>query len=369
MRCWSLSQISVLIVIVVCLQAAFVPGQDLPLKEIDIVKCWEYAISDTPAAVLATDGDLILVGNGTGRVDALSADGKKLWSSELGGFFTSNLLATPAGLYVVTSTQRSEAEHTGGSVLRSLSKITGITNWSLKLSDADRHFLAVHNGEVLIASLTGEIQSNGAGAGGVKWKRKITESFAATPVFQAAKVHIASNGMQIFTVLLNNGEIETMRKATFPVSALGQTATGELVVGDERGNLSLFTNGIFKAAWKFKAGGQISEIVPIGVNLLVTSHDNFVYYLASRNGDVLWKKRLISRILPISTLADKYAMISSFEDELLLIVDLSNGKVAGQIAFAVGETVSAAPVTAENSIIILTNKAVYSYSPGRCGEK
>ena len=95
---------------------------------------------------------------------------------------------------------------------------------------------------------------------------------------------VATTAKQLFSVSLATGEIDSMRKMSYGVTALVETPSGEIIAGDERGNVSSLVNGNAKPYWKFKSGGEISAIFAVGEHLLVTSHDNFVYFLVSRNG-------------------------------------------------------------------------------------
>ena len=345
--------------------AAAAIGQAKAGNEVDLTKCWAFPTGDAVGEALASDGVRVFVGLGGGNVEALSLDGKKMWSSELGGGIGSNILAG-GSVFLVTSTVSSETGKAGGSVLRSLSKETGITNWTFKLPDAERHFLKIYNGSVVVVSKSGVIQAIDAKSGEIKWKREVAEAFAAEPEYTAEKVLVATSDKQIFTVKLVSGEIDSIRKMIYAVSAVNETALGETVAGDERGNVSLLLTGTDKPDWRFKSGGKVSDIFTVGDHLLVTSHDNFIYFLSSRNGSMGWKKRLPGRVSQIATIMYRYALVSSFDEHAAVFTDLSNGKVAGQIAFGDAETLVYSPVAAGGLIFVLTNEAVYGYSLNGC---
>jgi len=359
-----LPKIPIFLLIFCVLQLAAVVGQAKPAAGLSISKCWEYALINGGA--VASDTTRIYLGSEGAKVEALSPDGKKMWSSELGGEITSNLLPADSGLLLVTSSPGSKPAKIAGN-LRSLSVETGITTWTLRLPDAERHFLGSHNGSAIIVSQSGSMQAVDTKSGGVKWKREIADGFVAAPVFANGKVIVAARGNQIFTISLASGEISSMRKSVHVVTALGEMASGEIVVGDERGNISTL-NGSDKPQWKFKSGGEISRIFVIGGNILAASHDNFVYYLLGRNGDVEWKKRLVGRILHIGNIADRFALTMSLEDKTAMFTDLENGKIAGQVVFTEGEMLVSPPVASNGSIFLLTNRSVYLYSINGCGQ-
>lgn len=350
------------IAICAALAAAGVFGQVKPAGEFDVAKCWTFPIGDEPGRAIATDGTLVYLGTGGAKVAALSLTGKQLWSTELGGEISSNILTSDNGLELVTTT----ATGTGGSLLRSLSKETGITIWAVKLPDAERHFLGSNDGSIIAVSGSGTVQAIDAKDGAVRWKRDIAKGFTGEPAFANGHVYVASAGKQIFGISLVSGEIDSMHKTAFGVTALGQSTDGDVIVGDERGNVISLHNGNDKPNWKFKSGGEISSIRGLDGHLLVTSHDNFVYYLSNERGNVVWKKRRSARVLQLGTVLDQYAVISSFEEHGAVLADLEKGKVAGRIVFADDESLAAGPATSGGGIFVLTNAAAYGYSISGC---
>ncbi|MEO7658706.1 MAG: PQQ-binding-like beta-propeller repeat protein, partial [Pyrinomonadaceae bacterium] len=329
-------------------------------------KCWSYPLAEIEATDLVSDGSNVFIGADGAMVQALSFEGKKIWSSELGGDISSNILPLETGLFLVTSTISGDDDRAGNSMLRSLSKETGVTTWTVKLPDAKRHFLGAFNGALIVVSRNGIIQSIDAKSGKVRWRREIAENFVAAPAFTAEKVLVASSVKQIFSISLSSGEIESMRKLSFVVTAIGETPTGEIVAGDERGNIFSLWSINEKPLWKFKSGGAISRISTAGTSILAASHDNFVYYLTARNGDVAWKKRLSGRNSLLGNIDGRYALISSFDENNAVIADLASGKVAGVIIFEDEETPVSAPATSNGLIFLLTNKAAYAYSLDGC---
>jgi outer membrane protein assembly factor BamB len=338
------------------------------LAEIDVAKCWSYPLADEAGAELATDSTRVYAGSAGARIETLSLDGKKMWATELGGEIRSNLLATDSGLYLVTATIL-PAEKTVENVLRSLSKETGITNWTVNLPAASQHFIGTFKDTVIVVSATGVVQSIDARSGALRWKREIADGFTGKPTFSDNEVYIASSAKQLFEIALASGEIDSMRKLPNAITAIGKTPGGALIVGDDHGNLFSFADTREKPAWSYKSGGEISAIFTVDDHLLVTSHDNFVYFLVSRNGGMAWKKRLSGRVSQIATYLDRYALMSSSEDHGAVFADLSTGKTAGQIALAANEDLRFNPVISNGLIIILTSEAVSAFRPGGCTGK
>ena len=369
MFCNFLSQTIFLWTLVASLLAMSAFGQPKPATEVDIAKCWSYPTPDGGGSVAVSDGAGLYVSGDGGRVVALSLDGKKLWSTELGGSITSNILAIDSGLYLVTSTTANNIGTTGGSTLRSLSKQTGVPNWTLRITEANHHFIGGFNGSLVVISDAGIIQSIDAKTGTLKWRREIAEGFVAEPSLFADKLIVASTAKQVFVISLATGEIDSLRKVNFGVTAVGQTTAGDLIVGDERGNLTSFLGNTEKVSWKFRSGAEISAIITVDDHILVSSHDNFAYSLVARTGSVAWKRRLSGRVSRIATIDDRYALISGFEDHGAVLADLAKGKIVGQIVLDDEESLSQNPLVSGGLIFALTNELIRSFSLDGCGSK
>jgi outer membrane protein assembly factor BamB len=152
------------------------------------------------------------------------------------------------------------------------------------------------------------------------------------------------------------------------ITAVAKTPTGEAIAGDGRGNLTVL-NGAEKPFWKFKSGGEISRIFVNGSQVVAASHDNFVYQLRMRNGDVEWKKRLGGRVQQMAILNGQYVLTASFDEKAAVLTDILTGKVVGQIPFSENETIAAPPSYSESAITILTDRAVHQYSLSGCPAK
>jgi hypothetical protein len=141
------------------------------------------------------------------------------------------------------------------------------------------------------------------------------------------------------------------------------TENGGLIAGDDRGNISSMSS-VEKPFWSFKTGGRISGIFEVGSHILAASHDNFVYFLKRKNGARVWKKRLIGRVARMAKINDRYALLSGLDDPGAVLIDVSNGRLAGQILVGNGEAIVATPVVGspESKIFILTNSSASAFS-------
>lgn len=330
--------------------------------EVTLSKCWNVPVEN--GKTLSVDGTHIFVASSGAKVEALSLDGKKLWATELGGEIVSNLLVGGGGLLLGTSVVNADAGKVSGGTLRYLSRETGITGWTAQLPAAESYSIGLGADSVVVVTSKGAIEAFDAKTGVAKWRRELAEGFTGEPRFNHANVYVASTGKQIFTVSLASGEIVAVKKLQFAPTAVGEI-TGDVFTGDERGNVVSLGKSD-KVNWNFKSGGKISAIVDVGGNLLAASNDNFVYLLTGKSGGVAWKRRLNERVSHIGVIDGKLALVSGYEEHGAMLIDISSGKIAGQLDLADDEFAVARPVSSNGKIFILTNSSLYGYSSNAC---
>ena len=337
-----------------------------PVNDFVSSRCWSYGIEGGTS--LAADQFGIYSASREARVEAISFNGKKLWSSELGGELTSNLVVADTGIFVASSTGVAEGDRSPPSSLKFLKKETGITSFTFKLPAAARHFLYTDPAGLIVVSSNGVIQSIDATVGTLRWKREITAEFDGEPYFNSTKLVVASKDSKLFVISLASGEIETMRKMSVAPVAMSETPFGDLLIGDSRGNLSLYPRGSERAYWRFKSGGSVTNLGFAAGNILAASHDNFVYMLFPRNGSLSWKRRFAGRITHVGILQNGLGLITSLDEHGASFIDLSSGKVVGQMVFESDEVAATDPIIANGSVLVLTNQRVIDYALGKCPE-
>ncbi len=337
-------------------------AQEQAEAEVVVSKCWAYPVRDL-ATRMTADGSAIYTATDTAKVEAVSTNGQKLWSSELGGSIVSNIITTASGVVFVTASGKETRQ------LRAISKETGITMWNLPLPAAEQFYLIRSGEAIAVVGNAGTVQLIEP-TGTQRWKRELGEAISAEPYFDSGRATIATTTRRIVTIDLTTGEISTSRKAVNDVTALLQLASGDVLAGDDRGGVAL-VNGAEKPIWRFRAGGQISKIFPAPVAgtsfVIAASHDNFIYFIRTSNGDVEWKRRLSGRVRAASVINGRHALAFGYEDRSGMLIDLTTGRPAGQVVFGPEETVMTTPISAEPaSFYLLTDAALYRFSTEAC---
>ena len=139
-----------------------------------------------------------------------------------------------------------------------------------------------------------------------------------------------------------------------------------IILGDDAGLVtSLSGSG---PIWKFKTGGGVSAVIPVGDRFVVISRDDFVYSLYASNGGLQWKKRLQGRVGHYA-LGKGFLLVSALDQHGATFIDLTSGRVAGQIVLGADEQVASDPVVIGDNFIVATGDGIGGYSLSGCGQK
>ena len=146
-----------------------------------------------------------------------------------------------------------------------------------------------------------------------------------------------------------------------------KASAGDVVIlGDNAGMVTSLSGG--GPVWRFKTGGAISAVIPVGDDFIVISRDNFVYALHAKNGALAWKRRTQGRIGHFGV-GKSVLFVSSLDQPGATFIDLATGRVAGQLILSGDEQVIADPVVVDDDFVIATSLGVTDYSLDACSSK
>src|SRR6476620_8539697 len=144
-------------------------------------KCWDFPTESTPDSPLVSDTTNIYFAAAGGRITAIdAATGKSAWNAELGGRAISNIVVRGTDIIAVTA-----AIDDGGKLrsasLRSLSKVTGIVNWTAEIPSSEKYYLGVSSNGIIAVSDTGSAAAFALRDGSAGWSRPASGQLAAKP--------------------------------------------------------------------------------------------------------------------------------------------------------------------------------------------
>ena len=331
-------------------------------------KCWNYSSSPDLSTAPVADSRRFYFLNSENKLEAADLHtATKLWSSELGGKVISNLLTDDNALFVVSGPASNEASDSAKGVLRSLSKETGVTNWSTLISDASRVTLGVLNGNVVSVEAGGSIEAFDPVDGRRVWNKDLAAHISADPVFVSGELILATDKKEVLAVSGKDGPPRLISRTKYlPTAILLDTPDGYLI-GDERGNLTLASrNG--KPIWRFRNGARISFLLSYESEFLAASFDNFIYKL-SRGGNVEWKRRLSGRTANRPLISGDTAVVAIVGDDSVYFIDLKNGKISNRIEASDGDVGGLVTSVGQSALVLSGTRGLAMYSRDRCPVK
>ncbi|MDQ3799112.1 MAG: PQQ-like beta-propeller repeat protein [Acidobacteriota bacterium] len=371
-----------LLLSLICL-VQFLPAQSVPAAaggssgngigwDVPFQKCWEFETSQMTAFPPQSDlqQQTIFQTLAEGTLTAIdAAGGKIIWRSQFGGEIISNTLFEDNKLYLVNKIVDEDQPQI---IFRSVSAATGLTLWqkNLSLNDSNRIFVsATGNNSIVLVSENGQILFTDKTSGAEIFRRELQSSVTAAPVLFENKVFIGTSENKITAFPATGGEsVFALNLPNYPTGNFFVSASA-IVAGDRSGGVRSIRLTDRKPLWKARTGAQIVDITEVSGDFLISSNDGFVYLLASKTGDRIWKKRLPGRLIGKPLVYHNFVLLQTIDGAAALILDLNSGKPVNQILF--GEDVFSAnsALLVHRRVIIPTSKGLLAYSNSECTEK
>ena len=326
-------------------------------------KCWNFPTDAAPESGLASDITAVFFAAAGGRISAVeTVSGKNAWNAELGGRAVSNILVHGSDVIAVTAPV-AEAGKEGTASLRSLSKATGIVNWTVPVRLSERYFLGTTPSGLISVSSEGDVKLLGYQGGFPLWDRSLSGQLAAPPHIDAVYVIVPIRSGKTHVISAVNGSVVSTFESTPRVQSQARVAERWVVSGDDRGNLIVNNFLTGKLQWKFKAGAKWTYVEGTKFGIAAVSADNFVYMLSVEHGSVIWKRRLPGRVSGVPALSDSYVIIASYGENTAHVIDLANGRIVNQITLGENNSFTESPVLiSDDSFAAATNSGISLWS-------
>lgn len=328
-------------------------------------KCWDYGAAPDLATLAAADVANVYFLDRDRKLQSVDLNtGSKLWGSELGGEVVSNLLVTDSAIFVATAAQQGPEGSRGRTMLRSISKQTGITIWSTDIPVLSGATLGFVSGNIVAISSDGTIVALTHGEGKLAWKKESSYRVTSEPYFGGSYIVFGTDKKEVLKVSASDAQTSVISKTEFLPTAVVLDAQDRLVFGDERGNLlSISADG--KRRWKFKNGARISSVLLYDSGYLAASDDNFVYRL-SRSGNVEWKRRLSGRVVGKPLIIGSIAVASIVGAGSVYLLNLKSGKIYDRVE--TGDEVSAGIVArpGHEELVITSSRGLSFFGRSKC---
>jgi outer membrane protein assembly factor BamB len=341
-------------------------AQKVEKQIVTFSECWRYPTSASSSVRSVVDGSNLYVAESASNVSAISlAGGERLWSTEIGGEIDSNLLVVGASVFVVTETPAKAAQQ-GTLRLKQLSAKTGIPVFEAEVPfGTGMERLEAAAEKVVGIGSSGLVSAFEPGRKTPVWQRKYGTANVNSLFVRGDMIGFATTDRKIRLLSLVDGSELATVETDGAASALDMI-DGDLVWGDDRGNVVRYDLKKGSVYWKFKNGARISDIKATDDGVLAASFDNFVYLISPYFGSVRWKRRLAARVSSLTLGVDGLIAVQTVGESSVAILNIDNGKSLGQVKFAEGEELVQPAINVGGRFLFITNLAVTARSSVAC---
>ena len=360
-------------------------------------QCWNIKKSNLTANNIASDNvSSLYISTTDGKLSSVNiTTGNIEWESELGGNIisaavtdeieTDNTLNTDkkvnennehdenkSGLnsknvYIVTKSQSTVK-------VRSLSKITGVTNWQTtfenKFFDEKQSaeiFLSGNN--LILSGQNGSLAAVKRSDGMLVWTKSINSDLSARPFYLKNMLYLATVTSQLLVVSMESGEIFTTGNVPSPVTAIFADGAGFLFLGNKKGEVYALKvidhssrQNFQKNYWKLRTGAEIKNLNLNAGGLLISSSDNFLYLVSPQHGKQKWKKRMDGRIAADPLIIGNSALITTLGSNSAAFINLSDGKTINRLVTETDNYFVTRPVYTGSLILAATLNGISTFS-------
>ncbi|MCO6509234.1 MAG: PQQ-binding-like beta-propeller repeat protein [Aridibacter famidurans] len=205
---------------------------------------------------------------------------------------------------------------------------------------------------------------------GIRWERELTEGGLSG---------IYRSGMDVFAwsakgdVYLLDGETgATTLRFKLPSEPSGAFAVldAEIYAGSSAGTVYSVDRESGEIGWSSRTGGTIDKLVAEDEGVLVTSRDNFVYFLSDGNGSRIWKRKLAGRIVGSAKVGDGFYAFAAYGSTELLVLNIEDGRALNSYRVEGAEYFAAPPVNAGSYLLVPFDSGLAVLAPkGLCQTK
>jgi hypothetical protein len=327
-------------------------------------RCWTYTGESSESGSFTIDDVNVYVVEGINKLVALDRQiGMVNWTVELGGMIASPLVDNGSSILVASNVGSDDAQ-LKRSVIRSISKETGLTNWITDLPFAHRYSIGSINGTVAVFSENGTGFAIDGKSGAIKWKRQSAFKLPAGTVLLNNSISALSGMKRVETLSIESGQIIKRFDLTSEPVVYTLVDSETVVFADRRGTLWAVGSD---NSWKYRTGGAVSFLLQAGGHILAASADNFLYAIAPGSGKVEWKRKLPGRISSVALSEEETVVITVVGVPTAFIVDAKEGRFTNQLVLEKEEEFLGQPIVGKGGFVAIRTTRGLALFSKTCG--
>src|SRR5436853_1192481 len=323
---------------------------------------WHYDCDQTSNLTPAADANLIYVPLAGGVLVSLNvADGKLSWKAETGGEFSAAPAIDERSVFAAGQFAEPEQGHIHGT-LRAVSKPTGVTLWMRTLPAPLKGGLVVNDRALFAGSVDGRVYAFDKRTGLTLWITQFAEGFLSQPALSNDTVYFGGDNGSLMALDQKTGQLSWYYRAHGPIRGPIVLNGGAIYFGSSDGYVYALSESQHKLLWRWRTGAAVQSVAVVDGGLLAASLDNFAYLLSRSKGSLIWRRLLPGRISSPPVTAPDGALFTPLSSDSAIVLNLRDGKPANALALGEENSSSAAPVAANDLVLITTTHGLLAFA-------
>jgi outer membrane protein assembly factor BamB len=334
-----------------------------------LVVAWNFESKTLTGLAPVEIGGVLITPLTAGVVLAVAADdGELLWKAELGGELSCSPAADLNAVFVASEETPAAGGPAGSQgprgVLRALSRANGITLWSKSLPTPLRSLL-LHRGTIYGVGDGGRFYALRSEGGGVLWETKLPSTPQGGFAHSNGKIFIATKDGGLIAVDGATGRTLWDYRTQKAMAGLFAVDGDRVYLGTAGGYVHALeeVNGQLRLSWSRRAGTAVQGVSLAPGGLLVTSLDNFAYFLEPRRGRRVWKRQLPGRVLPQVITDARNALLTPLGGEACIALSLKDGRLVNTLPVGKDNGIVAPPLLTDSNVIVPTRNGLLAFAP------
>jgi len=322
---------------------------------------WRYDSDQTSNLTPAADANLIYVPLAGGVLVSLSvADGKLSWKAETGGEFSAAPVVDERSVFAAGQFAEPDGHVQG--TLRALSKPTGVTLWMRTLPAPLKGSLVANDRALFAGSVDGRVYAFDKRTGLTLWITQFAEGFSSQPALSNEVAYFGGDNGLLMALDQKTGQLSWYYRAHGPIRGPIVLNAGAIYFGSSDGYVYALSELHHKLLWRWRTGAAVQSVAVVDSGLLAASLDNFAYLLSRSRGSLIWRRLLPGRISSQPVTASDGALFTPLSSDSAIVLNLRDGKPANALALGEENSSSAAPVAANDLVLITTTHGLLAFA-------
>src|SRR5438876_7939454 len=322
---------------------------------------WRYDSDQTSNLTPAADANLIYVPLAGGVLVSLSvADGKLSWKAETGGEFSAAPVVDERSVFAAG--QFAEPDGHAQGTLQALTKPTGVTTWMRTLSATLKGSFVANDHALFAGSVDGRVYAFDKRTGLTLWITQFAEGFSSQPALSNEVAYFGGDNGLLMALDQKTGQLSWYYRSHGPIRGPIVLNGGVIYFGSSDGYVYALSELQHKLLWRWRTGAAVQSVAVVDGGLLAASLDNFAYLLSRSKGSLIWRRLLPGRIASQPVTAPDGALFTPLSSDRAIVLNLRDGKPANALALGEENSSSAAPVAANDLVLITTTHGLLAFA-------